>query len=65
VSAADLDPDKVAAFLRATIRANAARLALDPASVTSTTPGAVTAHTSNGSLLRVDFSTYAESELTR
>jgi hypothetical protein len=65
VSAADLDPEKVAAFLRATIRANAARLALDPASITSTTPRSVAARTTNGSLLRVDFSTYAATELTQ
>jgi hypothetical protein len=65
MSAADLDAAKVAAFIRATVRANAALLALDPASITSNSPHSVAARTTDGSLLRLDFQTYSATELTR
>ena len=45
------------------LRVQAARLALDPTSITSPSPGVITARDSSGNLLLVDVSTYRAAEL--
>jgi hypothetical protein len=51
--------------IREALRSQAAKLALDPASITLPSPTAITGRTANGALLRLDVSTYQPSELTR
>jgi hypothetical protein len=50
--------------LRRMLRARAAQLALDPDTIESPTPGAVTARRLDGSLVRLDVSTYRPAELS-
>ena len=57
--------DAIMNALREMLRARAAHLALDPASITSPTPGAITGRAFDGSLVRLDVSTYAPTELSR
>ena len=60
------NPDtSVVQALQEVLRARAARLALDPASITSPTPGSITGTTLDGSLVRLDVSTYEPAELAR
>lgn len=59
------DARRLNELLCAALRAHATRLALDPASITSPAPGAITARGMNGSLLRVDYRNYQPSELSR
>lgn len=59
------DQEQTVEQLRETLRAAATRLAVDPASITSPTPAAITARTTSGQLLRVDVSSYAPCELSR
>jgi hypothetical protein len=50
--------------LRDLLREAAARLELDPASVNSPTPNAITAKAPDGTLLRLDVSRYAATEVS-
>jgi hypothetical protein len=61
---ATLDEEQISRLLGQALRARAVRLDLDPASITSPT-GAVTARTTDGNLLRLDFRSYAANELAR
>jgi hypothetical protein len=58
------DEDFVRA-VREALREHAARLALDPASITSPTPRAITGRSADGALVRLDVSTYRPAELSR
>jgi hypothetical protein len=58
------DPSIVDA-LREVLRTRATHLALDPASITSPTSGAITGRAADGSLVRLDVSTYQPTELSR
>ncbi len=60
-----LDADVIDRQLREALTARAERLGLDPASITSPSPGALIARTCDGTLLRLDVSTYAAAELDR
>lgn len=51
--------------LREAICDAAERLALDPASITSPTPAAITARTRDGDLVRLDVSSYPPDGLSR
>lgn len=51
--------------LREALIARAERLGLDPATIASPGPGALVARTTDGTLLRLDVSTYAAAELER
>lgn len=51
--------------LREALTARAERLGLDRATINSPCPGALVARTTDGSLLRLDVSTYAATELER
>jgi hypothetical protein len=51
--------------VREALRAQATRLALDPASISSPSPAAITGRTANGALVRLDVSTYEAAELSR
>lgn len=51
--------------LRAALTGRAEMLGLDPATITSPSPGALTARASDGALLRLDTSTYALTDLDR
>lgn len=51
--------------LREALIARAERLGLDPATIGSPSPGVLVARTSDGTLLRLDISTYAAAELER
>ncbi len=59
------ETQKLDRLLRDALRARAARLALDPASITSPTPDAITARGLDGSLLRLDYHRYDQRELSR
>lgn len=50
--------------LREVVRSRAARLGLDPATITSPSPNAITTKTPDGSLLRLDVSRYRPMELS-
>lgn len=50
--------------LREVLRSRAAQLSLDPATITSPSPNAITAKTPDGSLLRLDVSRYEPMELS-
>ena len=50
--------------LRELLRTDATRLGINPESVTSPTPHAITAKATDGSLLRLDVSTYQAAELS-
>ena len=51
--------------LREALTARAERLGLDRTTIDSPCPGALVARTTDGSLLRLDVSTYAATELER
>lgn len=51
-------------LLRDLLRTEATRLGLDPASITSPAPNAITATAPDGSLLRLDVSRYQPVELS-
>ena len=57
------DPNLVA-DLCAALRDNAHRLDLEAESLTSPSPHAITCRTRDGALVRLDISTYTETELT-
>jgi hypothetical protein len=57
--------DELVTAIREVLRARATQLALDPASITSPSPRAITGLTANGELLRLDVSSYQPSELSR
>ncbi len=66
----DDDPTKLNAVeldrqLREALIARARRLGLDPATVASPSPGALTARSADGTLLRLDYHAYAPSDLER
>jgi hypothetical protein len=50
--------------LQRVLRARAAQLAIDPETIASPTPGALTARRLDGSLVRLDISTYRAAELS-
>lgn len=50
--------------LRELLRSRAAQLGLDPATITSPSPHAITAKAPDGSLLRLDISRYQPMELS-
>jgi hypothetical protein len=50
--------------LRQMLQARADQLAIDPETIESPTPGAVTARRLDGSLVRLDVSTYRAAELS-
>lgn len=50
--------------LRELLRTDATRLGINPESVTPPTPHAITAKATDGSLLRLDVSTYQAAELS-
>ena len=56
------DPNLVA-DLCAALRDSADRLELDPESLTSPSPHAITCRTCDGALVRLDISTYTKTEL--
>lgn len=58
------DQDLVRA-IRSALRSRAAQLALDPTSITSPSPAAITGRTETGALVRLDISTYQPAELSR
>lgn len=58
------DADVVRA-IREALRESATQLSLDPASITSPSPAAVTGRTSDGALIRLDVSSYQPAELSR
>jgi hypothetical protein len=60
-----IDADAIARELREAIAARAQRLGIDPRTVGSPTPRAVTARSSAGDLLRLDVSTYCSADLDR
>jgi hypothetical protein len=57
--------DDLVQAIREVLGAWAAQLALDPSSITSPSPAAITARTANGVLLRLDVTTYQSAELSR
>lgn len=59
-----LDPAEVIEQLREALAARAARLGLDPDSIGSPAPGAITARTRRGELLRLDLCSYRAHELS-
>lgn len=59
------DREHIVQRLREALCVAATRLALDPDSVTSPSPFAITARTTGGRLLRLDVSSYAASERYR
>jgi hypothetical protein len=60
-----LDPAVVDHQLRTALAARAARLGLDPASITSPAPRVLIARSADGTVLRLDYRTYQPHELTR
>lgn len=60
-----LDAATIDRQLREALIARAERLGLDPATVESPSPGALVARACDGTLLRLDVSTYAAAELAR
>jgi hypothetical protein len=54
----------IVAELRDLLRTDATRLGINPESVASPTPHAITAKTNDGSLLRLDVSIYQPAELS-
>jgi hypothetical protein len=60
-----IDADTIARELREAIAARAQRLGIDPRTIASPTPRAVTARTGAGDLLRLDVSTYRSADLDR
>jgi hypothetical protein len=60
-----IDAAAVDEQLREALAARAARLGLDPASITSPTPGALVVRGLDGAVLRLDYRTYQPSDLTR
>jgi hypothetical protein len=59
------DEDALVRAIREAPRSRAAQLALDPASISSPSPAAITGRTANGTLVRLGVSTYRAVELTR
>jgi hypothetical protein len=59
------DEDALVRAIREALRSRAAQLALDPASISSPSPAAITGPTANGTLVRLGVSTYRAVELTR
>jgi hypothetical protein len=57
--------DEFVRAVREALREHAARLALDPASITSPSPRAITGRSADGALIRLDVSTYQLAELSR
>jgi hypothetical protein len=57
--------DEFVRAVREALREQATRFALDPASITSPTPAAITGRTADGALVRLDVSTYRPAELSR
>lgn len=51
--------------LREALTVRATRLGLDPATVASPCPGALTARSADGTLLRLDYHAYAPADLDR
>lgn len=60
-----LDAASIDRQLREALIARAERLGLDPATIASPSPGALVARTVDGTLLRLDVSTYAAADLER
>ena len=60
----DRHDDAVVRAIRELLRARAEQLALDPASINSPSPAAITGRTRDGALLRLDVSTYQAAELS-
>ena len=60
----DRHDDAVVRAIRELLRARAEQLALDPASINSPSPAAITGRTTDGALLRLDVSTYQAAELS-
>jgi hypothetical protein len=56
--------DQLVQELREFLRARADRLDLDPESINTPTPTAITSRTANGDLVRLDVSTYKSAELS-
>jgi hypothetical protein len=57
--------DELVEAIREVLRARTTQLALDPASITSPSPTAITGRTASGARLRLDVSTYQPAELAR
>jgi hypothetical protein len=60
-----LDAAEIDGELRAALAARAERLGLDPDTIRSPSPGAVTARSHDGTLLRIDYHAYPAQELER
>ena len=60
-----IDDEVIASEIRRAIEARAARLGIDPDTIGSPAPRAVTARTHAGDLLRLDVSTYRSADLDR
>ena len=60
IDAAEIDGE-----LRAALVSRAERLGLDPDTIRSPSPGALTARSYDGTLLRIDFHSYPARELER
>jgi hypothetical protein len=60
-----LDVGEIDGQLRAALAAHAERLGLDPATIRSPSPGALTARSHDGTLLRIDYHAYPARELER
>jgi hypothetical protein len=60
-----IDAAAVDQQLRDALTARAARLGLDPASITSPAPGALVARSFDGAVLRLDYRTYQPTDLSR
>ena len=58
-------PARVLDAVREVLTRHARELGIDPATVTRLAAPAVTAHTRDGGLLRLDVSAYSQSELSR
>lgn len=57
--------EEVIRAIRDALRERATQLALDPASIMSPVPAAITARSAGGALIRLDVSSYQAAELTR
>jgi hypothetical protein len=58
-------PEQVTEELSRALRDHAHELRIDPASIRSPSPHAVTARTHDGALFRLDYDTYPETALDR
>jgi hypothetical protein len=65
ISMSKLNKNQVTRELRDALKRRAHRLDLAPDSIYSPAPGAVTARTTTGDLLRLDFECYPAAELSR